>query len=210
MEPDPAQEIARIDRVRGGDAGALAEAFQEYRLRLLRTVSFRLDPRLIGRIDPDDVLQESYVSAAQRYGHVEGSSESSLFIWLRLIVLQTLADVHRQHLGAQKRDAGREVAMHRPASPDATSISLARCLLGSVTSPSQALARAEVAHRLRAALDQMDAIDREVLALRHFEELANHEVAEVLGIEQKAASIRYVRALRRLKGILDATSMARP
>jgi RNA polymerase sigma-70 factor (ECF subfamily) len=196
--------------VRAGDADALAEAFQEYRPRLLRTVRFRLDVRLVGRIDPDDVLQEAYVDATQRHGHVEGSTESSLFVWLRLIVLQTLTDVHRQHLGAQKRDAGREVAMHRAAPPDATSVSLARCLLGSVTSPSQAFARAEVADRLRTALDQMDAIDREVLALRHFEELANHEVAEVLGIEQKAASIRYVRALRRLKGILDSTSMANP
>ena len=98
--------------------------------------------------------------------------------------------------------------MHRPGSPEATSMSLAQCLLGTVTSPSLAMQRVELAERLRAALEQMDPVDREVLALRHFEEMANHEIAEVLGIEQKAASIRYVRALRRLKEILDGTSMA--
>jgi RNA polymerase sigma-70 factor (ECF subfamily) len=201
-------EPPRIVKIRAGDDQALVAAFEEYRPRLLRTIRFRIDPRLLGRIDPDDVLQDAYVSARQRHAHVEGSAEPSLFIWLRLIVLQTLTDLHRQHLGAQKRDAGREVGLNRPAGSNATSVSLARCLLASVTSPTQALRRVEVSERLRAALDQMDEIDREVLALRHFEELANHEIAEALGIEQKAASIRYVRALRRLKTILDGTSIA--
>src|SRR5437868_14897312 len=153
--------MQRISRVRCGDLTALAEAFEEYRPRLLRTVRFRLDPRLVGRVDPEDVLQEAYVSALQRYAHVEGTTESSLFIWLRLIVLQTLTDIHRSHLGTQKRDAGREVAM-RHAGADGTSVSMARCLLGSMTSPTQALQRVERAERLRSALQQMDEIDREV------------------------------------------------
>ncbi len=203
-EPHATQD--RIDRVRAGDAEALAAAFAEYRPRLLKTAHFRLDPRLAGRIDPDDILQEAYLSAAQRCSHVEGQTEQSLFIWLRLIVAQTLADLHRRHLGARKRDAGREVAGRMGDAATSTTMPMARCLLASVTSPLTALRRAEVAERLRAALDRMDPIDREVLALRHFEELANHEIAEVLGIQQKAASIRYVRALRRLKDILDEVS----
>jgi RNA polymerase sigma-70 factor, ECF subfamily len=199
--------MARIDLVRGGDKTALAAALDEYRSRLEKTVRFRLDPRLVGRVGPDDVLQEAYINAAQRCAHVEGNSEQSLFIWLRLIVLQTLVDVHRRYLGAAKRDAGREVAL-RPRSPlTSTTMSLAQCLVTSMTSPSRAFGRAELSQQLQAALDKMDAIDREVLALRHFEEFANHEIAEVLGIEQKAASIRYVRALRRLKAILSETSM---
>lgn len=87
---------------------------------------------------------------------------------------------------------------------------MTRHLAAGVTSPSLALRRSEFCEQLHHALDQMDSIDREVLALRHFEELTNQEVAEVLGIQQKAASIRYVRALRRLKAILDELSGVNP
>jgi len=206
MREDQDTPDRRVERVRGGDREALAAAFEEYRPRLARTVRFRLDPRLAARLDPDDVLQEAYLGAAQRCAHVEGTTEQSLFIWLRLIVLQTLADVHRRHLGAQKRDAGLEVAMRQRSPSASATMSMAQCLVASVTSPSLALRRAELAERLREALDRMDPIDQEVLALRHFEELANHEIAEVLGIQQKTASIRYIRALRRLKEILADVS----
>lgn len=198
----------RVARVRAGETAALAEAFGTYRLRLLTTIRFRLDARLAGRLDPEDVLQEAFLSASQRHSHVEGNGELALFLWLRLIVLQTLADVHRRHLGAQKRDAGREFGLPAARGGTSTSMSLATHLAASITSPSMALYRLELAERLRDALNQMDETDREILALRHFEELANQEVAEVLGIQQKAASIRYVRALRRLKEIMDG--MRRP
>jgi RNA polymerase sigma-70 factor (ECF subfamily) len=122
---------------------------------------------------------------------------------LRLIVSQTLVDVHRRHLGAQKRDAEREVSIHGKRYPQATSVSLAGHLLGHLTSPSKAAMRAELADQLERALAEMSQIDQEVLVLRHFEELTNSEVAEILGIEQKAASIRYVRAIKRLKDVLS-------
>lgn len=193
----------RITRVRQGDANALAAAFDEYRPRLLKTVTFRLNPRLLGRIDPEDVLQEAYLNAAQRCAHVEGETEQSLFIWLRLVVAQTLVDVHRRHLGAEMRDAGREVALRTQFSSDETTVSLAHNLMAGITSPSLALRRIELSERLRAAIDGMDPTDREVLLLRHFEELTNQEISAVLGIDRKAASIRYFRALRRLKTILE-------
>lgn len=196
----------RIERVRNGDAQALAEAFDAYRARLIRTARFRLDPRLLGRVDADDILQEAYVNASKRCTRVEGDNEHALFIWLRLIVLQTLADVHRRYFATRKRDVAREVPLHAGGGSAATtSLSMACCLLASITSPTRVVRRAEAMKRLEAALESMDEIDREVLALRHFEELANHEVAVVLGIEQKAASIRYVRALRRLKSIMSQT-----
>lgn len=206
MDPDQDRPADELERIRQGDTAVLGAAFDRYRPRLLKTVSFRMDPRLLGRVDPDDILQESYLSAAQRCAHFEGQTEQSLFIWLRLIVAQTLIEVYRRHIGAQMRDAGREVGMHRRVGSESTTLSLAHCLLASVTSPSRALQRAELSERLRGALDRMDPVDREVLALRHFEELANQEVAEVLGIQQKAASIRYFRALRRLKAILEETA----
>jgi len=129
-----------------------------------------------------------------------GKTESpSPFVWLRMIVMQTLVDLHRRHLGAKMRDGGREIAIEDAG---ATSGSMAIALVGNLTSPTQAAARAERVDLVRQAIETMDTMDREVLALRHFEELANHEAAEVLGIQPKAASIRYVRALRRLKAIL--------
>ncbi len=201
---------SRIERVRAGDTQALVAAFDEYRPRLARITFFRLDQRLAGRLDPDDVLQEAYISAAQRCAHVEGDTESALFIWLRLIVIQTLAEMHRRHLGAQKRDAGREIALHQRLPCESTCLSMTRHLVASVTSPSLAMRRSEFTEQLHRALDQMDPVDREVLAMRHFEELTNQEIAEALGIQQKAASIRYVRALRRLKAILDEVSGVNP
>jgi RNA polymerase sigma-70 factor (ECF subfamily) len=180
----------------------LAEAFSAHRDRLARMVAFRLDPMLAGRVDVDDVLQEAWIAAAERVEHFLKNESLSLFVWLRLIVLQTLIDVQRRHLGAKMRDAYREAPVNRSTLSQETSISMVARLLGSFTSPSLAAVRNENARQLREALDRMDEIDREVLALRHFEELTNSEVAEVLGIQQKAASIRYVRALRRLKAIL--------
>jgi RNA polymerase sigma-70 factor (ECF subfamily) len=191
--------VAEASHAPGGaqdfDPNALAELFAQHRDRLRRMISFRLDRRLARRVDPDDVLQEAYLAAAQRLGHYAGSSLSP-FVWLRMTVLQTLTDVHRQHLGAQMRDAGREVAIHGGYNPQATSASLAALLVAGITSPSQAAARAE-------AYEQ---VEQEVLALRHFEELTNTEVAEVLGIQQKAASIRYFRALKRLRAVLSQVS----
>jgi RNA polymerase sigma-70 factor (ECF subfamily) len=191
-----------LARLRDGDETALAELFSQHHGRLWRMVNFRLDQRLCGRVDADDVLQEAYLNAAQRIEHYLNNKTMSFFVWLRQIVLQTMIDLHRQHLGAQMRDAAREVSLHRGGYPQATSISLAAHLLGSLTSPSQAAMRHEVSRQLEEALESMSTIDREVLALRHFEELTNSEVAEVLGIQQKAASIRYVRAIARLKEIL--------
>jgi RNA polymerase sigma-70 factor (ECF subfamily) len=201
--PDPAMEPnGKPDRLKLDDEQTLAELFSQHRERLFRIVQFRLDPRLYGRVDADDILQEAYLDASQRIRHFQDDSSTSFFVWLRMVVNQTLVDVHRRHLGAQMRDAGREVSGRVHGHSDSTATSLAVHLAGSITSPSQAAIREETARRLEAALDQMDAIDREVLALRHFEELTNSEVAQVLGIQQKAASIRYIRALKRFKALL--------
>ena len=194
-----------VDRLIGGDERALADLFSACRDRLWRMAHFRLDHRLSGRVDADDVLQESYLAATKRVGQYieQPDAYPSFFLWLRLVVGQTLVDIHRKHLNAQMRDAGREVSIQARHYPQATSMSLAIHLLGHLTSPSNAAVRAEMSDKLQASLDQMDDVDREVLALRHFEELTNREVAEVLKIQQNAASMRYVRAIKRLKDILE-------
>lgn len=207
-ELDMSKSDSPTQRVREGDSTELANAFDRHRARLRRTIEFRLPDKLRGRVDPDDVLQDAYLAATKRHAHVRGDDETSLFVWLRLVVLQTLTDTRRQNLGAQKRDAGREVNGHARADHE-TSVSLIAGLVGVMTSPSLAFARVETADQLRQALNEMEPLDHEVLALRHFEELANHEVAASLGIEQKAASIRYIRALRKLKTILTNLNLGK-
>jgi RNA polymerase sigma-70 factor (ECF subfamily) len=193
-EPDPLQK-----RLKRGDVEALAELFSQHRDRLWRMVNFRMDRRLLGRIDPDDVLQEAYLGAAQRIAHYNDDLSLSPFVWLRMVLMQTMTDIHRHHLGAQMRDANREVKLRNYGYPQTTSVSLAAQFIGKFTSPSQVAAREEMFGQLEKAVAGMDPLDQEVLALRHFEELSNSEVAEVLKIQQKAASIRYIRALKRLK-----------
>jgi RNA polymerase sigma-70 factor (ECF subfamily) len=195
-----------VNRLRAGDQQALAEFYSGHRDRLWKLVHFRLHPRLYGRVDADDVLQEAYLAAASRLRHFLANPSGSLFVWLRLIVLQTLTDLHRRHLGAKGRDAHREISLQVAPAGRSTSASLAAQFLGSFTSPSGAAMRVEMAARLEAAIDTMSPTDREILALRHFEELTNQEAAEVLGLEEKAASIRYVRAIKRLKEILSELS----
>jgi RNA polymerase sigma-70 factor (ECF subfamily) len=194
-----------VERLRRGDAQALATAFADHQERLRRLASYRLAPGLNGRVDAEDVLQESYLAAMARLKHFQESSSESVFVWLRLVVLQTITDIHRKHLGAQMRDAYREVGLPGTRWSPGSSASLAAQLAASLTSPSQAAIRDETSRQLEAAIETMSELDREILELRHFEELSNQEAAEVLGIEEKAASIRYVRAIKRLKDILASS-----
>src|SRR5262249_30654091 len=121
----------------------------------------------------------------------------------RMIVIQTLVDLHRRHLGTEKRDASREFSINSGWASESTSSCMAFQLSGQLTSPSNRLSQAETARQLELALQGMNEIDREVLALRHFEELSNGETARVLNMSEQAASIRYIRALGRLKQILE-------
>jgi len=197
-----AASMSKKECRRRSDEQQLADVFQQHRDRLLRMVHFRMDRRLAGRVDADDVLQEAFLAATERIDHYRQRSSMSPFVWLRLVVGQTLVDVHRRHLGAKKRDAGLDISLQAGRHPQASSVALADYLVGNATSPSRALMRDEMAAAVEAALAEMEPIDREVLVLRHFEDLSNSEVAEELSIMRKAASIRYVRALKRLKSRL--------
>ena len=201
--PAADEDIAALtDRLANGDAEALATLFSMSWERLQRMVHFRLDQRLNGRVDPDDILQEAYLAARQRIDSFSAEKSNSVFVWLRLIVGQTMIDVHRRHIGSKMRDAGQELSMQRFASPMASSVSMSRHLLGELTPPSQAAINNEISALLEKVLSEMEPIDQEVLVLRHFEELTNKEVSELLGIQRSTASNRYIRALQKLKVIL--------
>ena len=191
-----------LRRAIAGDGAALGELFARHRERLRQMVRLRLDKRLLGRLDPSDVLQEAYLDVARRIPEYGAQPDMPFYLWLRFLTGQRLIDLHRQHLGAKMRDAGQEVTLYRGALPQASSVSLAAHLLGRLTSASRAAIRAETQIRIQEALNAMDPLDREVLTLRHFEMLSNEETAQVLGIKKTAASNRYIRALKRLKGLL--------
>lgn len=192
-----------LARASTGDDCALAEILNRNRQRLKRMVRTRLDWRLHGRFDPSDVIQDVYLDAARRLPEYVKSPTIPFFLWLRSLTAQRLIDLHRQHLGAKMRDAGQEVHLPYGAYPPASSLSLVSQLIGSTSTPARKAIRAELQAQVQEALQSLDALDREVLTLRHFEMLTNNEVAEVLGIQKTAASNRYIRAIKRLSAVLE-------
>jgi RNA polymerase sigma-70 factor (ECF subfamily) len=204
-QPGDAEAFRLIDRAVQGDQTAWGDLLARYRGRLRRMVAMRMDRRLQGRVDASDVIQEAMLEASRRLGDYKQNPTMPFFLWLRFLTGQRLLEQHRRHLGAQVRDAGREISLYRGAMPETTTAALAAQLLGRHTSPSQAAMRAERKIRLQEALNGLDPVDREILALRHFEQLSNGEAAQVLDLDKSAASKRYARALIRLKDILANT-----
>jgi RNA polymerase sigma-70 factor (ECF subfamily) len=188
-----------LDRAAAQDPGAMGELFELHRERLWRMVHLRMDRRLHGRLDPSDVLQEAFLEYARSLPGYVKQPDVPFFLWLRCLTGRKLHALHRRHLGTRMRDAGREVSLHQVSMPGASSVSLAAQLLGKLTAPSQAALRAELQLQVQQALNDMEPLDREVLALRHYEQLNNQETAQVLEISESAASIRFIRALRRLR-----------
>jgi len=194
-----------LSRAAGGDALAWGDLLTFHQERLTRIVKFRMDPQLRGRVDAADVVQEAFIAATTRRAEFFGQSKQPLFLWLRWMVGNKLLELHRHHLGAQMRDARREVSSDRCSNgydSHATRTALVEQLTAGATGPATAAGRAEQHARLNEALEKMDETDREVLALRHYEQLTSAETAQVLGIQERAAAKRYTRALERLREML--------
>lgn len=201
---DDSIEIQRLlDRAAAGDESAMRELFDRYRDRLARMVRLRMNRRLQGRLDDSDVLQEAYLELCKKLNDYLADPRIPFFLWLRHMVGLKLTELHRHHLGTQRRDAGMEVSLHRGGFPEANSVSLAAQLLGKLTSPSQNAIKAEMRIMIQEALNSMDPIDREVLALKHFEQLSTAEIASVLGMSKAGAGSRYLRAIKRLREIVS-------
>jgi RNA polymerase sigma-70 factor (ECF subfamily) len=193
---------ALLARAAAGDGTAWGELLAAHQTKLARMVAFRMDPRLRGRVDATDVVQEAFVEASAHRADYFRGQPLPLFLWLRGVVNNKLLEVCRHHLGTRMRDIKREHPIDVPGAPQDTSAALCAHLTAGLTRPSVAAIRGEVSARLAKALDEMDPTDREVLALRHFEQLTSAETAQVLGIQERAAAKRYLRALERLRKIL--------
>jgi RNA polymerase sigma-70 factor (ECF subfamily) len=200
---DPEELSGLLDRAGTGDQAALTQLFSRYRKRLKQMVRLRLNRQLQGRVDDSDILQDALLEAAKRLPEYLAKQPLPFFLWLRQLTGEKIIDVHRRHLGAKMRDAGQEISLHRGPMPAASSASLAAQLMGRLTSPSQAAIKAETRLRVQEVLNGMNPVDREILALRHFEQLKNVEVAAALGMNESSASCRYLRALKRLKDELS-------
>lgn len=191
-----------------GDDGAWRDLLDRFHARLRRMVALRMDPRVMSRIDPSDVLQDAYIDAREQLPAYVADPKYPFFLWLRLLTGNRLNKMHRFHLGQQARDISREVPLLGGPMPEASSTAIAAQLLGRDSEPPQHAAKTEIYGRVVEAVNGLDVLDREVLALRHFEQLSTTEIAQVLGITVAAARKRYLRALTRLRGVIGTLGEA--
>ena len=197
VRPDSAETRALLGRARRGDAGALPILLGRHRSELRRFVDFHLDPRLAARVDPSDVVQETQMEAARRMDDYLARPPMPFRLWLRKKAYERLLDLRRNHLTRARRSVSREVRW-----PDSSSLLLARPLLAREPSPSQQAAARELAGRLARAVERLGESDREILLMRHAEDLPFDEIACLLELTPEAARKRFGRALIRLRGVL--------
>ena len=191
-----------VDLAKEGDESALSQLFEQYRDRLRRMILLRMDRRIQTRVDASDVLQEAYVDLASQLANYAKDPQLPFFLWLRRLTGQRLAKTHRFHLGQQKRDLARETRLEHATSVDASSVFMASQLIGQFTSVAGRALRREMQQKLQDVLDTMPETDREIIALRHVEQMSHAEIATLLEISENAATKRYIRSIRRLRSEL--------
>jgi RNA polymerase sigma-70 factor (ECF subfamily) len=203
--PDETQKL--LERAKGGDQTAFDDLFQRHRAKLRRVIAFRMDRRVAARVDASDVLQDTYMEAYRRLQKYLQQPGMPFYFWLCWIAREKVVALHRRHLGAEKRAMTHEASL-LPVDSSATFVSLV--VAGREPSPSQALAKAELAERLRMALGQLDNDERDLVLWRHFEQLSARDMAQLLQISEAAASKRYIRALEHLRAILLGLGVSGP
>jgi RNA polymerase sigma-70 factor (ECF subfamily) len=202
----------RTDRLlaaaKAGETGAVDELLGEFRDPLRRAVDLRLDPVLARRVDASDIVQDVLIEANQRLTEYLKKPDMPFPLWLRHLAQDRIIDTHRRHRLAQRRSVDKEQPIHGPAWADDSSSALVAHLVDPERTPSTEAVRVELQRKLAAAVGELPADDREIILMRHTEQLSNQDVASVLGLTEAAASMRYLRALRKLRTVLvpDGTS----
>jgi len=203
MQPSDQQIATEVKALETRGVEAATEFFERDRERLRLFVIHRTDERLLGRVDWDDVLQETFLVVQKRHPEFVANPNVPFYVWMRSLAGQVLIDLYRRH-GAQKRAVAREVSLHQRLPFRSTATSLGSLLADSGVSPSGAAIRSEQLEQLTASMEQMSEMDREVLVLRHMEHMTNGEVAAALGIDKSAATKRYIRALKRIRECIES------
>lgn len=199
MWPDADQTRSLLNRAADGDAGAVDELLAQHREPLRRAVDLRLDPALGRRVDASDVVQDVLAEANRRLRDYLQNPVMPFGLWLRQLAKDRLIDLHRFHRKAKRRSLDREQAGQPPAWAEASSIQLIAQLIDREKTPASAAVQHELERKLRTVVDSLEDVDREVILMRHYEGLGNQEVAAALGLSEAASSMRYLRALRRLR-----------
>jgi len=202
MWPSPESTDRLLDDARGGGSGAVDKLLGEFREPLRRVIGLRLDPAIARRVDASDIVQDVLLEANQRLVEYLKKPDMPFHLWLRHLAQDRIIDTHRRHRLAQRRSVDREQAIARPAWADESSVSLVAQLIDTERTPTSEAIQQELVRKLTGAIDQLSDDDREVVLMRHHEGLSNQDVAKALDLTEAAASMRYLRALRRLKDVL--------
>ena len=208
MWPDATETQVLLERVAANDATAAQRLWETYRAPLRRMIELRLDRALGRRVDASDVVQDVLIKASQRLDDYLRNPAMPFHLWIRQIARDAMIDEHRRHRGAARRSLDREQPLAAAAFLDRSSLDLAAQLRDQELTPAAAALRGELQRRFQAALLQLDDGDREIVLLRHFEQLSNSEAARTLGLSEAAAGMRHLRALRRLRTLLGETPSA--
>jgi RNA polymerase sigma-70 factor, ECF subfamily len=200
-EPLPTQQL--LDQAKGGDASAVNALMDRHRNSIRQLVRMRLDKRIQNRIDVSDVVQDVLVEANRRLQIYLGDPVMPFHLWLRQIAKDRIIDAHRRHRVSARRSVDREQSLAVPRGYDQSSINLAGLLGDPELTPAAAVMQAEMARRVEAAIGELDEKDCEIIVMRHYEHLTNQEIGQLLELSEPAASMRYLRAIRRLKQVLQ-------
>ena len=202
MWPDQPGTQDLLGQARQGDAEAVERLLTAHREPLRRMIGLRLDPALAARVDASDIVQDVLLEAHRRLAEYLRNPTMPFGLWLRHIAKDHVIDAHRRHRQAQRRSLDREQPLVPAVLADHSSFELAGQILDQELTPATAAIRHELQRRLDAAVQELDEDDREVILMRHGEQLSNQEVAAALGLSEAAASMRYLRAVRRLRAVL--------
>ena len=202
MWPNREETDRMLDGARNGEPGAVDKLLGEFREPLRKVIGLRLDPAVARRVDASDIVQDVLVEANQRLVEYLKKPDMPFHLWLRHLAQDRIIDTHRRHRLAQRRSVDREQPIARPAWTDESSVSLVAQLIDTERTPTSEAIRVELQRRLNTAIDQLSDDDREIILMRHHEGLSNQEVAHALQLTEAAASMRYLRALRRLRTVL--------
>jgi RNA polymerase sigma-70 factor, ECF subfamily len=203
MWPNAEQTDALLNEARDDKSGALDKLLDGFREPLRRVIHLRLDPVLARRVDASDIVQDVLIEATQRLREYLKNPVMPFPLWLRHLAQDRIIDTHRRHRLAQRRSVDREQAIVKPAwADDESSANLVAQLIDSERTPASEAIQQELAQRLTSAIDQLADDDREIILMRHTEAMSNQDVAKSLGLTEAAASMRYLRSLRRLRQVL--------